>query len=221
MLWGTTMKRFWLVLGLVAGCGSGEGLFGSGGTTSGSGGSPTASASSADATTSAGGEVSSTVAATVGAGGEGGSVMPPKPDVDCGMTQCPFGNDNACCWDQYGFYGKPQAECVMGQPNMDNCATTETSGTGYETRIECQEKGQCPNGQFCCGARKSFLCNLQECFYYETVRCQANCDFPNLELCDGPSYACPMLPLPQGGMVQAVCETSGLLPPGYSVCGYP
>jgi hypothetical protein len=176
--------------------------------TTGSSGGSTAETSSTSA------EASSTAAST-GAGGHGGE--PPMEKIACGRQSCPFGNDNACCWDNYGLYGKPQAECVTGQPNADNCDTTETVNGGYETRIECQHGGQCAQGQVCCGYRFNGGFGT----YYEATRCTANCTFPDLELCDGGTYPCPLIPGPMGGQVQSVCQPSSLLPQGYNVCGYP
>jgi hypothetical protein len=152
-------------------------------------------------------------AGSAGSAGAGGS----PTLLDCGPTQCTLGGESACCWDNYELHGRPRAECVTGPPRMDGCYTTEDGGIGLETRIECQLADHCPRGQICCGDLRTY----RNAPYFEAVRCQPICRFPDIELCHEAAYDCPEIPLQQGGTVKGQCQQSQLLPSGYQVCGYP
>jgi hypothetical protein len=224
---------------LIAACGSNEGLFGgNSGSADGGGGAGTTAPSSSqtsgdpsssEASTGGGGAASTTSgmggapdtstqqSSTTGAGG--------SSSIECGLSSCPLGGDNACCWDLYLQYGNPQAECVIGDPANDGCSTSvprELGEPGVETRIECQTTSQCGGGAVCCGHRESFFFQQMEYTYYETLTCQNTCNWPDITMCDdlGWSSNCPDVQTPNGP-VQGTCKASTLLPPGYIVCGTP
>jgi hypothetical protein len=69
----------------------------------------------------------------------------------------------------------------------------------------------------CCAAREF----LQNGSYYSTLSCQAQCDWPNIIMCDVPGEQGPDCPVVQTmqGTVQTTCKQSQLLPQGYLVCG--
>jgi hypothetical protein len=222
-----------LSLSAVIACGSKDQLFGGGGSSDGgSAGAPdTSSSSSTDASTtqastggggstsSSGGSGGATTSQSTTTGPGGGS------SIDCGQTSCSFGGDSACCWDLYQQYGMPYAECVMGSVENDGCSTTmpgEPGEPGIETRIECQTTSQCGGGQVCCGHREQFFSGGQQYTYYESLTCQASCQWPDITMCDDLQWSgnCPMVDGPNGP-VQGECKQSDLLPPGYIVCGTP
>jgi hypothetical protein len=132
----------------------------------------------------------------------------------CGDTSCPVGGQNACCFDNYKVNPAPQAECVSGPVENDNCFTGQGQ---FETRIECQLPEHCPAGTVCCGDLNS----TQNGNWYSIVRCVAQCPYPGeITLCDPASPQCPVV-MTQNGQVQTVCQQSSILPDGYSVCRVP
>jgi len=138
---------------------------------------------------------------------------PPPVMISCGDTMCPIGGEAACCWDEYGQNGDPQGECVSGPPDADNC-TTDFSGK--ETRIECQLPDNCPAGMVCCADINTGGGN-----WYSNVRCTDTCPYPGeITVCDPAAPNCPVVQT-GGGMVQTVCEQSGILPTGYFICRTP
>jgi hypothetical protein len=200
--------------------GSGAGQSGSGGTTSSGGQGGTTVSTSDGATVGQAGpqtaavtsvQTTSTAAQTVASSATGGgSVM-----VDCDLQSCDVTQGQACCWDQYQLYKAPQAQCVkVSEANA--CITN-----GGESRVLCDEPGDCEKGKVCCGHRKTFFANGQQFAYYDIVQCQSTCDYPDIVLCVPNITTCPMLPKQGGGFVQGVCKQSSLLPQGYNVCGYP
>lgn len=225
------------------GCGAGDDLFSGGdaleGTGAGSSSSgPTSSSSSSSSSsessssssvsssssTSAAGGASPTTT-TTGGGGPGGSGTggePPGDFLDCGNTTCPLQQGSACCWDEHGQHGEPQAECVTGSFTEDDCLTAvEGDMFGFETRIECQVPDHCATGICCANRRQSQTVGS----LYISVACSDECDIfeGGIQLCDNPgdTAGCPLLPTQNGGDVQSVCGQSQLLPTGYFVCGYP
>lgn len=97
--------------------------------------------------------------------------------------------------------------------DTDGCKTFAATD-GYETRIECAAPSHCGQGTVCCGNRQ-FTNNGS---FYDNVNCATTCDWPNVIICDGPSFPCPVVQT-QTGPVQTTCKQSQLLPPGYLVCG--
>jgi hypothetical protein len=106
---------------------------------------------------------------------------------------------------------------VNATPANDNCKTYDNGPNfgGWQTRIECQTSAECGVGQSCCATRIQIGLNK---FYYSDVKCQNDCAWPDVKLCDpnNPSSMCPVV-----GQVQTTCQPSTLLPPGYSVCSPP
>jgi hypothetical protein len=190
--------------GGIAACGAEVAVFGAPATVTSSGNSGGGGSGGSEGT---GGDV------TTGPGSTG-SGQPAM--LACGDSSCPVGEDSACCWDDKNFHGQPQAECVTGDPDEDNCATSEDNPPGAETRIECQQPSHCEAGEVCCGERHSQM--GVGTWYSETV-CADDCDWPDIQLCE-PGYVCPTIET-MGGPVQLVCKPSQLLPPGYMVCGFP
>ena len=216
------MKRSYLLFfGLVAGgvlsafgCGgvssNADALFSSGSTggsstssTDGSGGDPTTSVSSGGGNGGASSASSSSSSSSSGG-------------ISCGDTTCPLGGDSACCWDNFQTNAAPFAECVDAPADSDGCRTF-VANDGLETRIECQLGSQCPDGNTCCAHREFFNNNNS---FYDTVRCEPGCDWPDVVLCDASdaAFPCPEV-FTQGQQVQTTCKPSSRLPPGYTVCG--
>ena len=108
---------------------------------------------------------------------------------------------------------QPQAECVNAPAATDGCKTFAAQD-GYETRIECSQPSHCGGGERCC-ANRQYTSNGS---FYDTVTCAAACNWPDVILCDGPSFPCPVVQT-QNGPAQTTCKPSQLLPPGYLVCG--
>ncbi len=199
------------------------------------------SSTSGHTATASSGDASSAGGATAGTGGAGGSGGDPStsssasssssqsssstsvgggsPTLSCDDLTCPHGGLQACCWDNYGIQDSPQAQCVNGIAANDGCFTDTDEG---QTRIECQDGSQC-GGLICCGHRNTYVSpddHSDQRTYYDTVSCQATCDYPNTVLCpagqdDAP---CPMIKNSQGQMVQTHCQQSQLLPDDYWVC---
>ena len=119
--------------------------------------------------------------------------------LPCGDGDCPFGGQNACCWDAYQLNGRPQGECVQGSPVTDGC-TTDFTGIGAETRIECALPDQC-DGKLCCAHRAYF----QGTSYYDETRCSNECIWPDVVICDADdaNFVCPIA-LTRQGPVQTV-----------------
>lgn len=222
----------------VMGCGAPDtgdifGSSGSGGSASGSGGAGASGTGAAsDGASSSGGESASGAAGSgagsvgggpsTGGASSGGSAVggsggaPPQADkLACGNQACPLGGNNACCWDEYELHAPPQAECVSGGVQMDNCFT-HVGNDGMETRIECQLPSHCNSG-LCCARREFFgAANA----VYTDLECANACDWPDVTVCDPASPSCPLIDV-EGQTVQSTCKPSELLPPGYYVCGLP
>jgi hypothetical protein len=191
-----------------------------------SSGGPTTSSQTSSSTGEGGATTSSSSSSTGegGAGGAGGAATTstssgPAPTIDCGMVECPQGGANACCWDEHMFNRPPYGVCVDSPPG--DCNTAIQMG-GVETRISCQTPEHCP-GALCCAQRDDFMGpNNNQIFYYVNVTCQNECDYNQDQriLCDMANPSCPTIQI-NGNQVQLACVTSGLLPPGYSVCAIP
>jgi hypothetical protein len=145
-----------------------------------------------------------------GMGGMGGG-GPTSSEVLCGGGDlCPLADQGACCWSEEQDSGY----CVTGPEDMDNCSQSQQNGN---TRIECKTEAECSAGQSCCGDRDQGNFGV----YYYQVTCQADCGDVTLCATQGAGATeCPMVNC-QGQLVQGQCNPSGLLPPGYLVCGCP
>ena len=142
--------------------------------------------------------------------------------VACGHTRCSSSNGGICCWDNYLSARAKQGACSQGNIAGDNCATTDSAEMkrGYQTRIECQNSSQCQKGEVCCARLVSN--GYKNKPYFQELFCSKKCTLPLRQMCDQKSDGgmCPRLPLGTG-TIQAECKRSGLLPPGYLLCGYP
>lgn len=191
--------------GSTTGTGGAGGIgVGGSGQSSSSSGNPSSSSS-----TSGGGGMGSGGMGSGGMGGDGGAGgQPMAGSVPCvNNMMCSLANGGACCWWEQDDSGS----CVQAGGSCD------TSNNGGRTRIECQTAAQCGAGEKCCGDRD----NGNFGTYYTELTCQADCN--DITLCDtegamGPD--CPVINC-QGQQQQSVCEQSGLLPPGFLVCGCP
>jgi hypothetical protein len=202
---------------------SGSGGGATTGTTSTSGGGGQTASSQSSSSTGEGGATTSSSSSSSGEGGSGGATTTssssgPGPTIDCGDVECPQGGANACCWDEHMFNRPPFGVCVDSPPG--DCNTAIEMG-GVETRISCQTAEHCP-GALCCAQRDDFNTPNGQVFYYVNVTCQSECDYNQAQriLCDIANPSCPIIQA-NGNQVQLVCVTSGLLPPGYSVCAAP
>jgi len=176
--------------------GAGQGGAGQGGAGQGGAGQSSSSASSA----------SSSSMASSSSGG-------PVVTLACGNTTCEVGGQNACCYDEYEVNGDPQAECVSGPADNDNCSTEQG---GYETRIECQLPEHCPAGTVCCAD----LNQTQNGNWYSTLMCATECSWPGNRVVCSADADCPVVTF-QGQQVQTVCQPSTILPDGYMICRTP
>jgi hypothetical protein len=198
---------------------SGGGSPASSTTTDSGGGATTSSSVSSSSQSSSAVTTTSTTTTTTTTSVTTTSTGPSGPTLDCGPRDCPQGGQSACCWDQYQQAPPPQAECVDGPPESDGCLTELVNG-GIETRIECQIPDHCGAGTVCCGERVTFQSNGANYAYYVQLTCQSECNWPDIELCDLGNPICPLVTI-DGIPTQTVCKPSGLLPPGYFVCGTP
>jgi hypothetical protein len=142
--------------------------------------------------------VATTTTTTTSTGG-------PPPTLDCDSDTCPQGGESACCWSELSMGGT--GECIDGPPSDATCNTQPTPG-GLSTRIECQLPSHCDAGETCCAIRLAEGVN-----FYTTARCDTQCEYPNVTLCNPSNPVCPAV----NGMA-TTCNRSQLLPDNYFVC---
>jgi len=162
-----------------------------------------------------GGGPASSSSSSTGVGGSG-----PTNVIPCGDNlSCPYGGDNACCWNNYQTGSPPYNTCVNASPSNDDCNTGTFGDSPRETRIECADNAQCGAGNVCCAHRAQSTQNA----YYDQVTCESSCSFYNghRTLCDlSAPNTCPTVNTQQGPL-QLVCKQSTLLPTGYGICTNP
>lgn len=180
--------------------------------TSSSAGETATDASAGNGATTTASSSSSVATASSSSGG-------PQKLLPCDAVTCDGSTGEACCWDRYGVYGEPRGACVSGPAATDNCVTMG-DGYGPETRIECATPDQCGAGQVCCAQRDLYQQGNQSGYVYSRVSCEAACQYPGFLICTPGVTQCPVLNTNQGP-VQLVCKSSALLPPNYTVCGFP
>ncbi len=131
---------------------------------------------------------------------------PPGPTVECNGSLCEVSSTagNVCCFDQQAL----TEECV----DAGNCQT------GFENdlvAIQCQTPDDCDGGLICC-AHREFGSQSP----YDRTSCEAECNYPDLYLCDLANPDCPVYQDQNGNPLPSMCKQSQLLPLGYYICGF-
>ncbi|NUP05243.1 MAG: hypothetical protein HOW73_04185 [Polyangiaceae bacterium] len=129
---------------------------------------------------------------------------PPGPTVECDSGPCDVGDGGACCFDA----GNESSTCV------ENAGSCQTGFENELVALECQTPDDCEPGLICCAHREYASGQAP----YDRTQCVAQCNYPDLYLCDIGVPDCPTYQSPQG-TIQSVCKQSQLLPSGYYVCG--
>lgn len=110
--------------------------------------------------------------------------------VACDDGPCDVSNGNVCCLGTLG------SSCVPG----NQCG-------GFDTPVSCDDPFDCDGGKVCCG-------HTDVSAFYEEIRCESNCEWPDRTLCAPNGPPCE----PINGGTETQCEQSSVLPDGYLVC---